>query len=108
MFTDKFKEGRPKSVVVPKNTDTVRELIMQDRHVTYREIKASFDISGWLETMVELPSAVCEEDLANEQVSIKDALLQFFSAEPRALEACNEENFRMHREKFIGENMYHF
>ena len=27
-------EGRPKTVVVPENIDAVRELIMQDRHVT--------------------------------------------------------------------------
>lgn len=42
---DEFREGRPKSVVVPQNIDSVRELIMQDRHVTYREIEASLDIS---------------------------------------------------------------
>ncbi|GBP92200.1 hypothetical protein EVAR_62689_1 [Eumeta japonica] len=40
MLTDKFKEGRPKSVVVPQNIDAVRELTTQDRHVTYHEIKA--------------------------------------------------------------------
>ncbi|GBP49216.1 Histone-lysine N-methyltransferase SETMAR [Eumeta japonica] len=45
MLTDEFKEGRPKSVVVPQNIDAVRELMMQDRHVTYREIKASLGIS---------------------------------------------------------------
>lgn len=35
---DEFREGRPKSVFVPETIDAVRELIMQDRHVTYREI----------------------------------------------------------------------
>jgi len=30
---------------VPENIDAVRELIKQDRHVTYREIEASLDIS---------------------------------------------------------------
>ena len=44
-LTDEFKEGRPKSIVVPENIDAVRELIMQDRHVTYREIEASLGIS---------------------------------------------------------------
>lgn len=44
-LTDEFKEGRPKSVVVPENIDAVCELIMQDRHVTYREIEASLGIS---------------------------------------------------------------
>lgn len=42
---DESREGRPKSVVVPKNIDAVLELIKQDRHVTYREIEASLDIS---------------------------------------------------------------
>ncbi|GBP50620.1 Centrosomal protein of 162 kDa [Eumeta japonica] len=39
-----FKEGRPKSVVIPENLGAMRKLIMQDRHVTYREIKAPLDI----------------------------------------------------------------
>lgn len=39
--TDEFREGRPKSAVVPETIDAVRELIKQDRHVTYREIEAS-------------------------------------------------------------------
>ncbi|GBP88163.1 hypothetical protein EVAR_99716_1 [Eumeta japonica] len=42
---DEFKEGRPKSVVVAQNIDSVRELIIQDRHVTYREMKASLGIN---------------------------------------------------------------
>ena len=33
---DEFREGRPKSVVVRANIDAVRQLILQDRHVTYR------------------------------------------------------------------------
>ena len=45
-LTDEFHEGRPKSVVVPENIDAVHELILQDRRVTYREIKASLGISG--------------------------------------------------------------
>lgn len=43
---DEFREGRPKSVVVPETIDAVRELILQDRHVTYREIEATLSISG--------------------------------------------------------------
>ena len=35
---DQFREGRPKLVVVPEAIDTVRQLILQDRRVTYREI----------------------------------------------------------------------
>ena len=36
---------RPTSAVVPENIDAVHELIKNDRHVTYREIEASLDIS---------------------------------------------------------------
>ncbi|VDO30572.1 unnamed protein product [Haemonchus placei] len=35
---DEFRGGRPKSVVVPETGDTVHKLILQERHVTYREI----------------------------------------------------------------------
>ena len=41
-----FLEGRPKSIVVPEAIDAVRQLILQDRHVTYREIETSLGISG--------------------------------------------------------------
>lgn len=44
-LNDEFRGGRPKSAVVPENIDAVRELIVQDRHVTYREIEASLGIS---------------------------------------------------------------
>lgn len=44
-LSDELREGRPKSVVVQENIDAVRELITQDRHVTYREIEASLGIS---------------------------------------------------------------
>ena len=43
---DEFREGRPKSVVVPENIDAVRELVLQDRHVTYREIEGYLGISS--------------------------------------------------------------
>lgn len=42
---DESREGRPKTAVVPENIDAVRELIKEDRHVTYREIEASLGIS---------------------------------------------------------------
>ncbi|GFU41222.1 hypothetical protein NPIL_661871 [Nephila pilipes] len=42
---DESRAGRPKSVIVPEKINAVRELIKQDRHVTYREIEASLDIS---------------------------------------------------------------
>ena len=35
-FQDEFREGRPKSVVGSETIDAVRQLILQDRHVTYR------------------------------------------------------------------------
>ena len=40
-LTDEFRKGRQKSVVEPENINTVQKLIMQDRHVTYCEIKAT-------------------------------------------------------------------
>ena len=43
---NEFGEGRPKSVVVPQTIDAMRQLILQDRHVTYREIEATLGISG--------------------------------------------------------------
>ena len=41
LLPDAFREGRSKSVVVP-----VRQLILQDRHVTYRGIETTLGISG--------------------------------------------------------------
>lgn len=43
---DEPREGRPKTAVTPENIDAVRELIMQDRHVTYLEIEATLGISA--------------------------------------------------------------
>ena len=43
---DEFREGRPKSVVDSDTIDTVCQLILQDRHVTYREIETTLGISG--------------------------------------------------------------
>ena len=43
---DEFREGLPKSVVVPETMDSVRQLILQDRHVTYREIEITLGIGG--------------------------------------------------------------
>ena len=41
-----FREDRLKLVVVPETIDVVRQLIFQDRHVTYREIETTLGISG--------------------------------------------------------------
>ena len=41
-----FREGPPKTVVVPENIEAVRKMILQDRHETYRGIKASLGISS--------------------------------------------------------------
>ena len=43
---DEFREGRPKSVVIPDTIDSVRQLILHDRHVTYHEIETALGISG--------------------------------------------------------------
>lgn len=45
-LTGEFREGRPKSDVVPETIDDVRQLILQDRHVTYCEIETTFGIGG--------------------------------------------------------------
>ena len=42
---DEFRKGRPKSVVVLETVNAVRQLILQDRHVTYREIEITLGIS---------------------------------------------------------------
>ena len=42
---EEFHEGRPKSVLVPETIDAVRQLILQDRHVTYREVETTFNIA---------------------------------------------------------------
>ena len=41
-----FHEGRPKSVLVPETIHAVRQLIFQERHMSYREIETTFGISG--------------------------------------------------------------
>ena len=41
-FKTNFVEGRPKSVVVPETIDAGHQLILQDGHVTYREIETIF------------------------------------------------------------------
>jgi hypothetical protein len=38
-FDDDVREGRPCTSVVAKEVDAVREMILADRHVTYREIE---------------------------------------------------------------------
>ena len=46
LFQDECIKGRPKSVVIPESIDAVRQLILQDCHVTYREIETTLGISG--------------------------------------------------------------
>ena len=43
---DEFREGCPKSVVFPETIDAVSQLILQNRHVTYRAIETTLGISG--------------------------------------------------------------
>ena len=43
---DEFREGPPKLVVVPETIGVVRQLILQDRHVTYRGIETTQGVSG--------------------------------------------------------------
>ena len=58
---DEFREGRPKSAVVPKTIDAVRELILQDRHVTNREIETTLGISG-----------TCIHSILNKHLTVKN------------------------------------
>ncbi|CAH1959522.1 unnamed protein product [Acanthoscelides obtectus] len=44
-LSDDPKVGAPKTAVTLENVDAVRKLIIQDKHVTYREIEASLNIS---------------------------------------------------------------
>ena len=41
-----FREGPSNTAFVPKNIDAARELIIQDCHVTYRDIETSLGISS--------------------------------------------------------------
>lgn len=41
---DDPREGRPKTAVIQENVDAVRQLIQEDRHVTYHQIAASLGI----------------------------------------------------------------
>ena len=43
---NEVRQGPPKTAVVSENIDAVREPIMQDRHVTYGEMRASLGISS--------------------------------------------------------------
>ena len=42
---DEFREGRPKLVVILETIDAVLQLILQNRHVAYREIETTLGIS---------------------------------------------------------------
>ena len=41
-----FHNGRPSPVVVAETVDAVRQLILQDPHLTYREIETTLGING--------------------------------------------------------------
>ena len=44
-FEDEFREDRVKSVVVLETNEGMRQLILQDRHVTYHQIETTLSIS---------------------------------------------------------------
>ena len=46
---DEFRESRPKSIIFPKTINAVRQLILKDRHVTYRDIETTLDISVFVQ-----------------------------------------------------------
>ena len=43
---NEFRESRPKSIVVRETINAVRQLILPDRQVTYREVETTLGISG--------------------------------------------------------------
>ena len=45
-LSDDVREGRPRSVLTPEDTDAVRKLIGSNRHVTYDEIETFLNISA--------------------------------------------------------------
>ncbi|GBO99757.1 Voltage-dependent calcium channel type D subunit alpha-1, partial [Eumeta japonica] len=101
MLTDQFKEGHPKSGVVSQNIDAVRELIMQDGHVTYRDIKASLRISQKIE-LTDHP--LYRPDMAPHNyylyLSVKNKLHgQSFSSREEVVDA-----FKMHVLILTGED----
>ena len=63
LLQDEFRERRPKSVVVPKFIDAVRQLILQDRHVTCREIETTLGISGTIHTFNIAQTFNCQKNL---------------------------------------------
>lgn len=42
-----FRERSSKSIVASENIDVVRELITQDRHMTYREFKSTLGLGTY-------------------------------------------------------------
>lgn len=53
-FEDKIRTGRPKTVHTPHNTDRIRELIMEDRHITIRNLSGVTKISmGSVDTIIK-------------------------------------------------------
>ncbi|CAH1984640.1 unnamed protein product [Acanthoscelides obtectus] len=47
LLSDDPRVGAPKTAVTQENVDAVRKLIIEDRHVTYREIEAKL-VSRWI------------------------------------------------------------
>ena len=62
---NEFRTGRQKSVVVPETIDAVRQLILQDRHVVYREIETNLGISG-----ISIHSILLEHLIANKFIPV--------------------------------------
>ena len=67
---DEFREGRSKSVVIPEAIDAVRQLILQERHVTYRETEITLGIS---ETSIH--------SILHEHLTVKKNLLELDSTQ---------------------------
>ena len=63
MNSNEFREGRPKSVVVLETIEAMRQMILQDRHVTCREIETTLGISGTQHTFNIARTFDCQKNL---------------------------------------------
>ncbi|CAH2012398.1 unnamed protein product, partial [Acanthoscelides obtectus] len=75
-LSDDPRVGAPKMAVTQENVDAVRKLIIEDRHVTYREIEAKL-VSRWI------PHLLTEEQKAARVNSCQNTLDRFNSGKSK-------------------------
>ena len=80
---DEYREGRPKSVVVLETIDAVRQLILQDRHVTYRQIETTLGIS---DTSIH--------SILHEHLTVKQICSHWISNNLQSLKKINQSEWQ--------------